>query len=302
MKGTETGRHPNQRELASLPVELRRTTVPEGVQEWIRTVTGRPVARVRRLPGASSTAVHGVWLEGGDRFVLRRYLWSQYLAEEPEAPAREVDALRFAHAHGLPVPEVVAADLGGEATGEGRPALLMTFLPGQALAVPDLHDLAEVAASIHAVPGGPPGHDWFRWYGGNVQVPPSARRPELWEVAIDRWTGDLPSFTPALTHRDFHPGNVLWARGRATGIVDWANACRGPWGCDVAHCRWNLMELSGVEAADRFLASYEAVSGATYDPFWELGSVLEHGPSMWEDTIDVVKAERRLALALDALG
>ena len=294
-------RHPNQRALASLPVELRRTTVPGGVRAWVQQVTGRAVARVRRLAGASSTAVHGVWLEGGDRLVLRRYLWQQYLEEEPEAPGREVDALRFAHHHGLPVPEVVASDLTGALTGEGRPALLMTFLPGTARAAPDLHALAEVAARIHAVPGGPPGHDWFKWYEGAPEVPRAAPRPRLWEIAVERWAGEPPAYEPGLTHRDFHPGNVLWSRGRASGVVDWANGCRGPAGCDVAHCRWNLIELSGFDAADRFLAAYEAITGTTYDPFWELGSILEHGPSD-RDGGTLERAEIRLERTLAELG
>ena len=101
-------------------------------------------------------------------------------------------------------------------------------------------------------------------------------------------------------HRDFHPGNVLWSRGRLTGIVDWANACHGPAGCDIAHCRWNLIELSGFEAADRFQAAYERMTGHAFDPFWELGSVLEHGPSSWTAPGAVTRAERRLAAALAA--
>jgi aminoglycoside phosphotransferase (APT) family kinase protein len=295
-------RHPNHREVASLPPELRRTTVPDAVRAWVRAVTGRRVERIRRLPGASSSAVHGLRLEGGLRLVLRRYLWRGFLEGEPDAPRREVDALIFAHGQGLPVPEVIGADVDGQATGDGVPALLMTFLPGRALAAPDLTRLAEVAAGIHAVGSGPAGHRYFRWYDPwSVQPPPNARRPELWEAAITRWQGALPPFTPGLTHRDFHPGNVLWARGRSTGVVDWANACEGPAGCDVAHCRWNLIELSGVEAADAFLAAYEAVSGTDYDPFWELGSVLEHGASAWAGPA-AAQAERRLEPALAALG
>jgi aminoglycoside phosphotransferase (APT) family kinase protein len=293
--------HPNQRERSTLPPELRRTTVSEPARAWVHAVTGVRVARVRRLPGASSTAVHGLWLADGHRLVLRRYLWPGFLQAEPVAPRREVDALSFAHEHGLAVPEVVAADPDGAAVGDGVPALLMTFLPGRALGAPDLHALAEVAAGIHAIEGGPAGHDYFRWYDPAALRPPAAAtRLDLWEAAIGRWAGDLPPFRASFVHRDFHPGNVLWARGRATGIVDWANGCRGPAGCDVAHCRWNLIELSGVAAADRFLAAYEAVTGTTYDPFWELGSVLEHGPSGFTPTA-VSRAERRLAAALAAL-
>src|SRR6478672_6894872 len=101
-----TGRHPNQRAASTLPVELRRTTVPESVRAWIEAATGAAVERVRRLPGASSAAVHGVWLSDRTRLVLRRYLWPGFLADEPVAPQREVDALAYAAGRGLPAPEV----------------------------------------------------------------------------------------------------------------------------------------------------------------------------------------------------
>src|SRR5204862_5155798 len=93
-----TERHPNQRTLQSLPVELRRTTVPPAVRSWIERVTGgRSVERVKRLPGASSTAVHRLWFEdGGPTLVLRRYVWRGFVEAEPDAPPREVDALQFA--------------------------------------------------------------------------------------------------------------------------------------------------------------------------------------------------------------
>jgi aminoglycoside phosphotransferase (APT) family kinase protein len=293
-------RHPNQRELSSLPPELRRTTVPESVRAWVSSVTGARVERVRRLTGASSSALHGLWLDDGNRVVLRRYSWPGFLEDEPVAPRREVDSLGFAAANGLAVPEVIGADVDGSAVGDGVPVVLMSFLPGRPLREPNLDRLAEVAAGIHAIDGGPEGHDWFRWYDPpSMRPPPAATRPELWEAAIERWTGEPPTFRRSLLHRDFHPGNVLWARGRATGVVDWANGCGGPAGCDVAHCRWNLIELSGFEAADEFLAAYERVTGTTFDPFWELGSVLEHDlPSLTPQ--EVSRSERRLAAALAA--
>jgi aminoglycoside phosphotransferase (APT) family kinase protein len=285
----------------SLPVELRRTSVPPPVRAWVARQVGAPVERVRRLPGASSSAVHGLHLAGGTRLVLRRYVWPGFLEAEPLAPAREVDALALASSCGLPVPRVVAADLTGEDVGDAVPVILMTFLPGRAVPVPDLGDLARLAATIHDIDSGDFGHDYFRWYHGEAAVPPAATRPDLWEAAIELWDTAMPRFRPSLVHRDFHPGNVLWSRGRLSGIVDWANACRGPWGCDVAHCRSNLIELSGADAADGFLAAYESLTGRTYDPYWDLASILEHGPSHWTRG-RVVENEPRLARAVEALS
>jgi len=298
---TPAAPHPNQREISSLPVELRQTSVPANVRHWIRAQVGSEVTGVRRLAGASSTAVHGVRLADGSRFALRRYVWPGFLENEPDAPAREVDALEFARAAGLPVPDVVAADVAGSETADGIPALLMTFVPGRAVAVPDLRRLAEAAAAIHAVPADTFDHGYFPWYADTTTGPPAAsRHPALWERAIDVWHHAMPAYEASFIHRDFHPGNVLWSRGSVTGIVDWANACRGPWGCDVAHCRANLIGLSGLEAADRFLVAYEAVTGASYDPFWEVASVLEHGPSWWTDE-ELAVSEPRLERALASL-
>jgi RimJ/RimL family protein N-acetyltransferase/aminoglycoside phosphotransferase (APT) family kinase protein len=275
-------RHPNHRDPSSLPAELRRTTVPTAVQAWITRMTRATVVRSRRLPGASSTAVRGLYLSDGRRLVLRRYVWPGFLASEPVAPRRELDALEFGFAHGLAVPQVVAADITGEEVGDAIPALLMTFLAGRALVDPDLDKLAEVAARIHTIDPAGFAHDYFPWYQGSIsQPPPASSRPQLWETAIDLWHNATPPYQPAFIHRDFHPGNVLWSRGRASGVVDWANACRGPRGCDLAHCRANLIDLTGPQAADRFLAAYESLTGETHHPYWEMASILEHGPSHW---------------------
>jgi hypothetical protein len=51
--------------------------------------------------GRSSTAVHGLRLFDGRRLVLRRYVWPAFLEDEPVAPSRELDALRFGFARGL---------------------------------------------------------------------------------------------------------------------------------------------------------------------------------------------------------
>lgn len=287
-------RHPNHRPVATLPVELRRTSVPTPARDWIRRVTGSGVERTRRLPGASSAAIHRIALADGRSLVLRRYVWPGFLADEPEAPGREVAALVHANRHGLPVPEVVSADPTGTEVGDGVPALLMTLLPGQPLAAPDPHRLAEVAAAVHAVDADDLGHEYFPWYETEMMRPPArTTRPELWEEAIGIWRQRVPTHRARFIHRDYHPGNVLWSRGRATGVVDWANACRGPVGCDVATCRANLVEWAGDEVAAAFVSAYCSLTGEELHPFWELARVLEHGPEHWTEP-NLVRSEPRL--------
>jgi aminoglycoside phosphotransferase (APT) family kinase protein len=297
---TNPSGHPNQRDAASLPPQLRRTTVPPAARAWAERHVGVRIVRVRRLPGASSTAVHGLYAADGTRFVLRRYVWPGFLDDEPVAPRREVEALRFASGHGLSVPDVVAADTAGTDIGDGVPALLMSFLPGRAMAAPDEHRLAEVAAAIHAVDPEGFGHDYFPWFtGATVAPPPTARWPRIWETAIGLWHDAAPEYTPTFIHWDFHPGNVLWWRGRPSGVVDWTNACAGPCGCDVATCRANLVDLAGERAADDFLAAYESLTGEAFDPYWDMACILENGSSFWTPS-QVAASEPWLARAVVA--
>lgn len=264
--------------------------------------TGATVIRARRLPGASSTAVHGLHLSDGTRLVLRRYVWPGFIQAEPDAPRREIDALRFASSWQLPVPELVAADETGHEVGDGIPVLLMTYLSGRAIGDPDLDRLAEVAATIHRADPAGFGHDYHPWYQSAKARPPAASTwPSLWEKAIELWGGAVPDYRRTFIHRDFHPGNVLWSRRLATGVVDWANACCGPVGCDVAHCRTNLIDLAGMAAADRFLAAYESLTGEAQHPYWEVAAILEHGPSRWTPG-RLATDEPRLARAVQALS
>ena len=109
----------------------------------------------------------------------------------------------------------------------------------------------------------------------------------------------MPAYAPTFIHRDFHPGNVLWARGRVSGVVDWVNACAGPRGCDVATCRANLADLAGDRAADDFRAAYEALTGEAFHPYWDMACILENGPSCWTPE-QVAASEPDLARAVAA--
>ena len=255
---------------------------------------------VRRLPDSTTAALHRIDLVDGRRLVLRRYVWAFFLVEEPIAPQREADALRFAHANGVAVPEFVAADVTGEEVGDGVPAVLMTFVGGKTVEAPDVRRMAEVAAAIHSVDATKFDHVYYPWCVDELRGPPvTAKRPDLWAAAIELRAAAMPAYRPVFVHRDFHPGNVLWSRGRCSGIVDWVNACRGPVGCDVAHCRANLIELAGEAVADQFVAVYESLTGTIHDPYWDVASVLEHTASKWTPP-NVAAAERRLERGLSS--
>jgi aminoglycoside phosphotransferase (APT) family kinase protein len=182
------------------------------------------------------------------------------------------------------------------------PALLMSWLPGRAVAVPDMRRLAESAAAIHEVDGAGLGHEFFRWCMDALAAPPPATtRPELWERALELRAAAMPAYRASFIHRDYHPGNVLWSRGRVSGVVDWANACRGPWECDIATCRLNLVRLSGPAAADDLLRAYVGITGRDYHPYWDLNYLLEEEADHWTPD-EVARAEPWLARVLADLS
>lgn len=195
-------RHPNQRPLSSLPPELRRTPVPASVREWVGRELGSEVQRWKRLPGASTSAVHRLFLADGSSAVLRRYVWRWVLEDEPGAPRRELDALQFVARNGMPVPEVLAADPDGTSVGDGVPALVMTVVPGTPIPVPDLRALATVAAGIHAIDAAAFAHRYFPWYRDALTDAPSgSTNQRLWRRAIEIWHTQMPEHQPGLAHR-----------------------------------------------------------------------------------------------------
>ena len=298
---TVPARHPNHRPVSSLPPELREATVPEHVLAWVSETTGAATVSVVRLDGASSVALHRLDLTDGRRLALRRYVWTAYVEAEPEAPSREVAAICFAQRNGLPVADLLAYDLSGHATGDNVPVVLTSLLPGQPVAVPNLERLAEAAAAVHDVDAHALGHEYSPWYEDEMTTsPPSATRPAVWEKAIDLWRNAMPTYRPTFIHRDFHPGNLLWSPHRLTGIVDWAAACRGPIGCDIAHCRANLRHLATPKVADGFVDTYRSLTGYELDPFWVMAGHLEHSHRHWTperiaaDEPDLERAVRAL--------
>lgn len=189
-------------------------------------------------------------------------------------------------------PHCLAYDASGESAGV--PALLMTYVPGKVSlpSVPShswLQELARAISPVHHATAHAAVVPWkySRYAIDGLDQHPAltwSKHPERWAALIAHVSGPEPSFVPCLIHRDYHPTNVLWdeKQQRVLSIVDWVNGCIGPAGVDVGHCRSNLVQLYGVEAANIFLEAYrQANPSYCYDPYWDICCLLDmtfYGP------------------------
>jgi aminoglycoside phosphotransferase (APT) family kinase protein len=143
--------------------------------------------------------------------------------------------------------------------------------------------LAQTLAQLHetaldgaeaALPRTPTDETW---------EPPEGEHDPLTAAAVSAVTARLPSLSSerVFTHGDFHPGNVLWQRGRITGVVDWSAARLDARWSELAYCRADLCLLLGPDVADRLADAYCGIVGETsdelavYDVMW-LFNIREH--------------------------
>jgi aminoglycoside phosphotransferase (APT) family kinase protein len=249
---------------------------------------GSRAVSIRRLSVGISTAKHTLTVEDGrgreHRFVLRRYVDAERLATNPweYSPATEAAVLRLLADSAVSAPPLIAAD--PEAEICDAPALLLTRLPGRAPGPPrDMDDflrqLAEALPAVHAVAGSARtvATPHRRYEDPRTMVCPSwTGRRRAWERAIELMTTPEPDEPQGFIHRDYHPGNTVWSRGRMTGIVDWATASWGPASLDLSHMRWNLVRDFDAGVAERFLAAYHSVTGGVdYNRYWDLWTAVD---------------------------
>jgi len=290
--------------------------VPEQTRKWVATCIGAR-ARVVRVAfiGVSSTAQHSVDVADGrgvvHPLVLRRFVRLERLATDPwYRPDREAAALRLLERSLMPAPRLVAADL--EARICDVPCLLVTRLRGRPLERRSrsprfLEELAETLASIHAVDGSARSRvplDRPYYEPDRLKAPAWSRRLELWQQAIRVAASPSPALPGCFLHRDYHPGNTIWLRGRLSGVVDWTSASLGPASVDVGHMRWNLALSKGVRAADRFLELYRLASGQrmNHQPYFDVRTVVDLIPDLSSPDpqgTDILRLEAYLRAVLE---
>lgn len=274
--------------------------------DWIVKQAGKDsrVVHIEPLVGGISSVMSSVHIEKhGEplQWVMRQFTDNNWLSAYPDLAVYETEALHVAEQAGIPSPKWIAADYRGQYCE--YPTVLMSHLPGQVELRPQrlgqwLGGLAEVLAELHvnsAKKRLTTGRNYYTYSTvADLQVPAWSRCPSTWKRIIDilQSVDSAPSYIPQFIHRDYHPTNVLWTDGKVSGIVDWVNACMGPVGVDTGHCRVNLVQLYGVEAAEYFLSCYlkcARVSDEVADPYWDMLTLIETLPGPpsvykgWED-------------------
>lgn len=183
-----------------------------------------------RIGGGATSEVFG-W--GADRVV--KLFRPQYAY----AVDLEAERSRAAHACGVPSPEVFEI-----VEVDGRRGIVFSRVDGPTLMshVGEIgvarvgRLLAQLHASVHQIPA--VGLPTLREQVESGVDVDDAERSRILE-RIDR----MPDGS-VLCHGDFHPGNVVIARGGA-GILDWVNASAAPAAADVARTLM-LMGFQGL--------------------------------------------------------
>ncbi|QGN34415.1 phosphotransferase family protein [Microlunatus sp. Gsoil 973] len=246
---------------------------------------GSRIVGHRRLTGGVNSAVHRLTVERDNTrtfVVLRQYPAGSIALRT--ALEEEIANLKVVAGSGLPVPTILAADVAGAATG-GAPSLLMTRLPGHVHLNPAEHRpwierIAEFAARLHSVdlpaPMFRPWTDSWITPLGTFRVPAGAQKPAVWQAAFNAMESAPPADVAVFLHCDYLPVNLLWSRGKITGLTDWNGIHRGSRAIDVGQCRRYLAALYSPEWAEELRSRYESIAGVLLDPWWDLYTLLHH--------------------------
>jgi aminoglycoside phosphotransferase (APT) family kinase protein len=249
-------------------------------KKWVRTRPSRDglraVARAvvpgaepvfaRRLGGGIGTASSMVRLRTRSGrttdVVLKRY------PERGPDPVAEWKRLTYAMRLPVPTPEPIALDLEGR--WFGVPALVMSKLPGRPYVAPSrldtwLDEIARTQFAIHSAGMSRLPVTMRVPLSRTPYAPPQGlRRTTLVREAMEYIT---PRYTRAkqrdlvVAHGDAHPGNLLWSRGRISGVLDWAHARTFPRARELSYTRVEIAVLVDHDAADDYLDRYESLLG-----------------------------------------
>ena len=258
---------------------LLRAPPPDDALRWAASAAGEEVARWTVMEGGTSSAMYRLDLTSaaGAALVLRCHVRPDLEDEAASSVAGEAAALRTVASIDVPTPALVAQDVTGAEAGV--PCVLMTWLPGEVVWDPGslthrLVGLAGVLPALHDAPTDDPDLGHYASYRQEGYEPPAwATHRRVWERAVEIFHGPVLETARCFVHRDFHPGNVLWRRGRVTGVVDWASACLGPPSVDIGHCRANFLGYA-PELAAPYTEQAERLTGRPFHPWADIAALI----------------------------
>jgi aminoglycoside phosphotransferase (APT) family kinase protein len=245
-----------------------------GLRAWVERCAGGELTRAERHAGGSHRIAWQVDAAGRELFLTLDAPGSG----GEDGNARDAAVLSALAASELPVPALIGRD------GPGG-ALLMERVAGRSDAPsgddlePVMSDLMRHMAALHALepgelsasglraPSTPTGlaFDQLEPLEATYLGTPAAHHP-----LIDFGLGWLWRHAPqsvervSLVHGDIGPGNMLYAEGRVSAIIDW----------EIAHLGDPMEDLAALNTRDmstpigdfaRRLAQYEAAGGARLD-------------------------------------
>ncbi|MER7179894.1 phosphotransferase [Streptomyces hyaluromycini] len=265
---------------------------------WVerRLHPGDRVCAVAALRGGWTSQMRRLDVEGeGEPYslVLRSFVKPFFVKHALGLLTREADILRLLADTNVPAARLHGVDAAAEHCD--HPSLLMSLLPGSLrLDGEDIERKTELLArqlvAIHGllVPEGARPRTYQAWTSPElVRLPENSKQPEVWQRAVDVIRQPPPAYRPRFLHRDFHPGNVLFAGEGAdltiTGVVDWVETSWGPADLDVAHCSTALVLLHGVPAGMQLADHYIAAGGTLSDDpadhlYWRVLDALAFAP------------------------
>lgn len=247
---------------------------------WAADQIGRSahVVTCRQLSGGILSSVHHLRVVDGaggtHELVLKRF---------PTAPQgdalvhlrREAAILGRVEQSALIAPRPLGLFAPG-AREDQCPALLMTKLAGRMDLNPKdrrrwLKEIASTLARIHSLTIDLPESDTWQLQR-DPWVPAWSRRPGLWKRAATVLEHPAPE-GKSFIHGDYQHFNLLWQRGRLSGVIDWPDGGLGHPDRDVGHCLLNLAVLFSAEWAIEFIAAYHAEVGRDLDRWWVLHEI-----------------------------